>query len=114
MLNRDIIYLKQILDCINDIESFVEGYSEETFVNDKKTFNSCIRMFEVVGEATKRLSQEFKNQNPDVEWKKMAGLRDVLIHDYEGINLNAVWAIIQLNIPTLKTQIQTIIQNQKS
>jgi uncharacterized protein with HEPN domain len=109
--DRDLTYLKHILDCINDIELFVEGYTEDEFVSDKKTFNSSIRMFEVIGEATKKISTELKNDHPAIEWKKMAGLRDILIHDYEGVNLNALWQIIRVNIPELKTQIQKLIQN---
>ncbi len=111
MHNRDTTYLNHILDCINDIEHFIDGYSEQQFVTDKKTFNSTIRMFEIIGEATKKISPELKQNNSEVEWKKMAGLRDVLIHDYEGVDLNAVWQIIQIHIPTLKIQIQKIIQN---
>ncbi|MBI2722267.1 MAG: DUF86 domain-containing protein [Bacteroidetes bacterium] len=111
MSDKDLTYLNQILDCIIDIELFVEGYSENLFVTDKKTFNSSIRMFEVMGEATKKISSDLKNKFPEVEWKKMAGLRDVLIHDYEGVDLSAVWQIIQINVPNLKMQIKKIIQN---
>ena len=109
MLDRDLTYLKHILDCILDIESFVEGYSKESFLADKKTFNSCIRMFEVMGEAVKRISNETKNKYPTIEWKEVAGFRDVLIHDYEGIDLYAVWKIIQTNVPELKQKINKII-----
>ena len=108
---ENITYLNHILDCITDIESFVAGYTKETFVTDKKTFNSCIRMFEVIGEATKRLSSEIKNKHAQVSWKEIAGLRDILIHDYEGVDILAVWNIIRNDIPPLKTNIQIIINS---
>lgn len=60
MLDRDLIYVKNMLDAVEDIESFVAGYTENSFIGDKKTFNATIRMFELMGEATKRLSPEFK------------------------------------------------------
>lgn len=109
MIERDALYLKHILDCIVDIEEFVIGYTEETFVNDKKTFNASIRMFEVIGEVAKKLSDEFKSKYPHIEWRKIAGMRDVLIHNYEGVDLDAVWQIIKNKIPELKIQIQAII-----
>lgn len=68
-------------------------------------------MFEIIGEASKKLSGELKNKYPEVEWRKIGGFRDVLIHDYEGVDLKAVWQIIENSVPQLKIQIQKIIQN---
>lgn len=68
-------------------------------------------MFEIIGEASKKLSGELKSKYPEVEWKKIGGFRDVLIHDYEGVDLKAVWQIIENSVPQLKIQIQKIIQN---
>lgn len=110
MPERDLQYLEHILESINDIQIFVKGYTKETFVNDKKTFNAVIRMFEVIGEATKRISLDFKKNNDNVEWKKMAGLRDVLIHDYESVDLDAVWNIVESNLPQLKDQIEKFLK----
>ena len=109
-MHNDLIYLNHILDCINDIEAFVVDFTEETFIQDKKTFNSSIRMFEIIGEATKRVSADLKTKNNYIQWKEIAGLRDVLIHDYQGVDLPAVWKIIQNDIPTLKTNIELIIK----
>ena len=111
MPKNDLTYLSHIFDCICDIETFCKDYTEESFISDKKSFNACIRMFEVIGEATKRISTETRNKYQEVEWKKMAGFRDVLIHDYEGIDLIAMWEIIQKNIPDLKQKIERIIKN---
>jgi len=103
--NRDIIYLNHILDSITDIEDFVIGYNEITFIGDKKTFNASIKMFEVIGEATKKISTELKLRFSFIEWKKIAGLRDILIYNYEGVDLSAIWQIIRINLPILKIQI---------
>ena len=109
MPERNLKYLKHIFDCINDIETFVEGYNENTFINDKKTFNASIRMFEVIGEATKRIGADFKTQHNHIDWKRIAGLRDVLIYDYEGVDLDAVWQIIKINLPQLKKEIENLL-----
>src|SRR5437764_1140407 len=105
MSERDLQYLKHILDCIKDVETFVVGHTQTTFVTDKKIFNASIRMFEIIGEATKRIKSDFKDKNKHIEWKKIAGLRDVLIHDYEDVD--AVWQIINVNLPHLKKTYKT-------
>ena len=110
MPERDLVYLKQIMDCIFDLELFVKDCNENSFIADKKTQSAAIRMLELIGEVTKRLSDELKHNNQNIAWKKIAGLRDVLIHNYEGVDISAVWQIIQINIPELKKQIQSLIQ----
>jgi uncharacterized protein with HEPN domain len=74
--------------------------------------DAVIRNFEIIGEATKRLSPELKNSYPDVSWKQIAGLRDILIHDYLKVNLNRVWGIIEQNLPPLKQTVETVLQQQ--
>lgn len=68
-----------------------------------------MRNFEVIGEATKRLSQDFRQQHPEVPWKQMAGFRDVLIHDYMGLQLEQIWATIEQSLPPLKKQLLEIL-----
>ena len=72
--------------------------------------DAVVRQLEIIGEATKRLSKALCSQHKDVPWRRIAGLRDVLIHDYMGVDVNAVWEITQKNLPILKTRIAEILK----
>ena len=101
---RDVAdYLDDTLTALSDAEEFTRGMNYETFAADKKTVNAVIRSLEVLGEATKRVPASFRAQYPDIPWSKMAGLRDVLIHDYMGVDLKTVWKVVQERLPELKT-----------
>lgn len=71
--------------------------------------DAVIRNFEVIGEATKRLSETLKTENADIEWRQIAGFRDVLIHDYLKINLNRIWGVIEKDLPLLKQRIEQLL-----
>jgi uncharacterized protein with HEPN domain len=96
-------YLNDIITAIADVEEFTHGMSYETFVSDKKTVNAVIRSLEVIGEATKHIPASFRKRHPDIPWNKMAGLRDVLIHDYMGVDLQSVWNVTQNRLRELKS-----------
>jgi uncharacterized protein with HEPN domain len=104
------LYLSNIQECIERIEEYTKGGKEE-FMQTKMIQDAVIRNFEIIGEATKRLSPELRSKYSDVPWQQMAGLRDVLIHDYLKVNLNLVWQIIEQNLSDLKTQVTAILQN---
>ena len=103
------LYLSNIKECTDRIESYtIDGkavFLENTMIQD-----AVIRNFEIIGEATKRLSTEFRTTYPDIPWQQMAGFRDVLIHDYLKVNLNRVWATIEHNLPQLKAAIEKILK----
>jgi uncharacterized protein with HEPN domain len=96
-------YLNDIIIAITDIEEFTLGMSYEMFSGDKKTINAVIRSLEVLGEATKHIPLSFRRKYPDIPWNKMAGMRDVLIHDYMGVDLMTVWKVSQERLPELKS-----------
>lgn len=108
-MKSDLLYLSNIQDCIQRIESYtVEG--KEKFLETPMIQDAVIRNFEIIGEATKHLSPELKSTYPDVAWKQIAGLRDILIHDYLKVNLNRVWGIIEQNLPQLKQTVEAILR----
>ena len=102
-------YLNDIIIAITDIEEFTLGMSYEMFSGDKKTINAVIRSLEVLGEATKHIPISFRKKYPDIPWNKMAGMRDVLIHDYMGVDLMTVWKVSQERLPELKSLFEKLV-----
>lgn len=113
MTKNPLIYLEHIYTCILKIEGYTKEHTEETFLNNSLVQDAVIRNFEIIGEATKKLDSDFRNKHPEIEWKKIAGLRDKLIHDYIGVDLWAIWAVVEKILPILKGQIINIINQQK-
>ena len=91
-MKRDALYLRHILEAIQKIETYTAA-GREAFMDGSHWQDSTIRQLEIIGEATKQLSRELRAQYPDVPWRRMAGLRDVLIHEYFGVDLTAVWEL---------------------
>ena len=105
------IYLNDIREAINSIEIFVEGMTFEEFKNDDKTSSAVIRKFEIIGEATKNLPTDMRNQHSQIPWKEIAGMRDKLIHTYSEVDLKLVWMTIKKRLPELKSVIEKISAN---
>ncbi|MDB9538094.1 DUF86 domain-containing protein [Anabaenopsis tanganyikae CS-531] len=104
------LYLSNIKECIERIESYTsEG--REAFMQTPMIQDAVIRNFEIIGEATKRLSAELRISYPKIQWQQIAGFRDVLIHDYLKVNLNLIWGVVEKNLPELKGTIEEILQN---
>jgi len=105
MMKDDFVIVEHILESINKIEKYVDGLSVNDFVDNELVQDAVIRNFEIIGEATKNLSNDFRERYPNIPWKQMAGMRDILIHDYLGIDIYSVWGTIEKNIPSLKQQL---------
>jgi uncharacterized protein with HEPN domain len=108
-MTGDLVYLKHILDAIKKIESYIL-VGREIFMATSHWQDAVIRQLEIIGEATKRLSQNIRSQYHEVPWRRIAGLRDVLIHHYFGVDLDAVWEVTQQDIPVLKEHLQVILE----
>lgn len=98
-------FLDDIREAIQRIGDYVTGLDYDTFVNDTKTQDATIRNLEVLGEAAKNLSEEFRTAHSDLPWKSMAAARDRLIHHYFGVNLDIVWQIISVELPKVSEQL---------
>jgi len=110
MKRNIVIYVRDILQNMQDAEDFVQGLSYDQFKVDKKTFNAVLRAVEVVGEATKHIPADIREKYPAVPWKEMAGMRDKVSHFYFGVDPEVVWNVVKDRIPTLKPIIEKILQ----
>jgi uncharacterized protein with HEPN domain len=101
-------FIRHILEAIERIESYTKGISNEEFIKNFLIQDAVMRNLEIIGEASKKISQVIKARNTSVPWKKMAGLRDKLIHDYFGVDLISIWTVIETDLKELKQQLQTL------
>lgn len=109
MKKDDSIFLKHILESIDKIEKFTKGISKADFIKSVKTQDAVIRRLEIIGEATKNLSANFKEKHPNVPWNEIARMRDKLIHGYFGVDLNITWGVVSNDLPDLKKKIKIIL-----
>ena len=101
-MNKDRLYLESIRDCLERIAEYTAG-GEQEFLTSRLIHDGGVRNLEVIGEATKNLSTGSREANPAIPWRQIAGLRDVLIHDYLKVNLSRVWLIVSTDLPDLRT-----------
>ena len=105
-MSRDFkAYLSDIIGSINKIEKYTENMSFQDFLQNELVQDGVVRNLEIIGEAVKKLPGDVKKHKAGVEWKKIAGLRDILIHDYFGVDVVIVWDIIKNKIPNLKKNV---------
>ena len=109
-IRRDKDFLLDIQDAIDRILKYTNGMLWEVYLRDHKTQDAVVHNLEVIGEATKNLSNEFREQHSEIPWRNMAGTRDRLTHNYFGINQEIVWQIVEQDLPGLKSQIEQMIR----
>jgi uncharacterized protein with HEPN domain len=102
------VYLAQVLERIDRIFEYTSG-GRDAFLADLKTQDAVIRNLEVIGEAIKRVPEEFRKEHPDIPWRELAGLRDILIHQYEGVSISQVWLISEKRLRPLRQAIADIL-----
>jgi uncharacterized protein with HEPN domain len=102
------LLLEDMLAAIRKIERYTSGIDQPAFHQDEKTVDAVVRNLEVIGEAAKRISPEFASRHEDVPWRQVAGLRNRIVHDYFGLDLEIIWQVIRRDLPRLKVQLEKL------
>lgn len=104
-------YIEDIIEAMNNAMNFARDMKYDDFTKDNKTIYAMVRALEIIGEAVKNLSDEVKQQYPQIPWRDMAGMRDKLIHEYFGVNKKVVWDTIKDELPKLKPLFEKILED---
>ena len=110
----DKVRLLHILDGIREIEGYILQADFDAFLNNSMMRFACVKQLEIIGEASGQITEEKKQQFPMVEWNKMKGMRNILVHEYFGIDIRVVWEIIIDDLPGLKKQVEEILKSIES
>ena len=108
-MNDDRLYLEHIRDALQDIAGYSSA-GRETFFRERMRQDAILRKLEVIGQAVKNLSDDAKSRQPHIPWKQIAGMRDKVIHDYFGVNLEIVWAVVENELPKLSSAIDRLLK----
>ena len=103
------VRLQHILDAIIDIENYIQDADLESFVNNSMMFNASLRKLEIIGEASNRLSEDLLLKSADIPWARIIGLRNLVIHEYFGVDDFTIWNVIKINLPDLKEKVALLI-----
>ena len=105
------LYVRDILQNMQDAEEFIYGLSYDQFAADKKTFNAAVRSIEVIGEAAKHVPAGVRQKYREVPWREMAGMRDKVSHFYFGVDREVVWQVVKERIPAIRPVIEQILRD---
>jgi uncharacterized protein with HEPN domain len=105
----DRVYLEHIRDALNDIATYT-GAGRDVFFAERMRQDATLRKLQVIGQAVKNLSDDTRSRQPHIPWKQIAGMRDKVIHDYFGVNLEIVWGVIEKELPKLEQAIQALLE----
>jgi uncharacterized protein with HEPN domain len=109
MSRSDAVYVTDILESIDIIFTYLADKTESDFTKDQILQDAVIRRFEIIGEASSKISEAFKLANPEIEWRLMKAMRNKLIHEYFGVSATTIFHTVTLNLPQLKSQLQKIV-----
>ncbi len=108
-----LFFLEYVAASIDNIEAFVKDVNKQSFLTNVEKQSAIIRQIEIIGESVKNIPKEFRDKHPLIEWDKIAGMRDKIIHNYFGVDLDLVWKVVKNDIPNLKIQISEILKKDK-
>lgn len=108
-MNKGIaLYLQHILESAGLVAEYIKDKSQKDFLADIQLQDSVIRRIEIIGEAAKKIPDDFRKKHPDIPWRNIAGMRDIIVHEYFGIDLKLVWTVAKRDLPRLKKQLTGI------
>ncbi|HEY8781639.1 MAG TPA: HepT-like ribonuclease domain-containing protein [Mucilaginibacter sp.] len=110
MSRSDEVYLQDIIDAIDIILTYSKNKTELEFASDQMLQDAVIRRFEIIGEASTKISEIVKNKNQDVQWRLMKGMRNKLIHEYFGVSAVTIYSTIKIDLPILKEQLKNLVK----
>jgi len=111
-VTRDLhAYIEDILASIDKIEQYTGSLDERSFLENTQAQDAVLRRLEVMGEAVKNIPESFRSRYPEIPWRNIAGLRDVLIHQYFGVNLHRTWLVVREDLPALKNKLIRVYQD---
>jgi uncharacterized protein with HEPN domain len=102
------LLVEDIWESIEKIERYIEGMTQDNFQSDEKTTDAVVRNFEIIGEAASRLPEDFTSRYSEIEWVKIIGLRNRIVHEYFGVDLQIIWQILKKDIPAFKASLKNI------
>ncbi len=108
-MKDNLVYIKHIRDAIDKIEDYIKGLNFESFSRDNKTIDAVVREIEIIGEAAKNIGDDFKSLHPDFSFQEATNMRNMLIHEYFGVNLKVVWDTIFEDLPKLKKSVEEVL-----
>ena len=108
-----IMFLDDIIECVERIEEYTKKMTESEFASDEMTKDAVMRRIGIIGEAVKNLPASIRNNHKEIDWKKIAGMRDVLVHEYFGVASQRVWGAVKKDVPDLKVKISKILKDFK-
>jgi uncharacterized protein with HEPN domain len=115
MTQRDLLdFLLDIIEAIDEIESFVVGINFKEFASNREKILAVVKLLEIIGEATKKIPEDLRDQYPDIPWRAVAGMRDVLVHQYWQVDVEVIWETVVQSLPLLKVVISEMIKSNSS
>ena len=113
-MSRDVIHLADIIKSARMIRDYVSGTTHQDFLANTQLQDSVIRRLEIIGEAAGRVSQQFRDENPDIPWSEMRGMRNWVIHRYDDVDMDVVWETVDQDIPRLIAQLEGLVSEERS